>query len=126
MRLRLTLATVFLAFLSGQSLASVEPLNWAGCGITKKAFMAELAEAFEAREGIKISIEGGGAARGIRDTARGKVTMGGSCRMSLPHTDHSELFVDLHPVAWDALAVIMHKSNREHRRFCRENGRKCL
>jgi len=84
---------------------------WAGCGITKKAFMSELAQAFEAKEGIKITIEGGGAARGIRDTARGKVTMGGSCRMTLPHTDHSELFVELHPVAWDALSVIMHPTN---------------
>lgn len=84
---------------------------WAGCGITKKAFMAELAQAFEAKEGIKISIEGGGASRGLRDTARGKVTMGGSCRMALPHTDNAELFVELHPVAWDALSVIMHRDN---------------
>ncbi len=84
---------------------------WAGCGITKKAFMSDLAQAFEAKEGVKISIEGGGAARGIRDTARGNVTMGGSCRMTLPHTDRSELFVELHPVAWDALSVIMHPTN---------------
>lgn len=37
--------------------------------------------------------------------------MGGSCRMSLPETDRSELYASLHPVAWDALAIIVHKSN---------------
>lgn len=103
-------AALILAMLS-TSTAWAADIVWAGCGITKKAFMAELAEAFEAKSGTGISIEGGGAARGLRDTARGKVTMGGSCRMALPHTDNAELFVELHPVAWDALAVIMHRDN---------------
>ena len=75
-------------------------LHWAGCGITKKAFMAELA--------------GGGATKGIRETADLKVDMGGTCRMTLPETDSRELHVTLHPVAWDALTVIAHKSNPVH------------
>jgi phosphate transport system substrate-binding protein len=37
--------------------------------------------------------------------------MGGTCRMSLPEVDKSELHATLHPVAWDALAIIVHKSN---------------
>lgn len=86
-------------------------LTWAGCGITKKSFMAELAAAFEDKTGIKIALQGGGATRGIRETAKGKIHMGGSCRMALPETDPSELHVSLHPVAWDALAVILHKDN---------------
>jgi phosphate transport system substrate-binding protein len=88
-----------------------QTLTWAGCGITKKAFMAELAKAYEKKTGIKIHLAGGGATRGIRDTVKGKVDMGGSCRMTLPSTDRSELYAQLHPVAWDALAVIAHKSN---------------
>ena len=32
---------------------------WAGCGITKKAFMAELAQAYEAKTGIKVELQGG-------------------------------------------------------------------
>ncbi|WP_455210225.1 hypothetical protein, partial [Kaarinaea lacus] len=44
-------------------------IHWAGCGITKKAFMAELAAAYEAKTGIKVDLQGGGATRGIRDTA---------------------------------------------------------
>lgn len=88
-----------------------QTLTWAGCGITKKAFMAELAKAYQKKTGIKIRLEGGGATRGIRDTVAHRVDFGGSCRMTLPSTDRAELYAQLHPVAWDALAVIVHKSN---------------
>jgi phosphate transport system substrate-binding protein len=93
------------------SAATKTELHWAGCGITKKSFMAELAAAYEKKTGIHIDIQGGGATRGIRDTAKGLVDMGGSCRMALPDEDDSEMRVEMHPVAWDALAVIVHKSN---------------
>ena len=86
-------------------------IHWAGCGITKKAFMAELAKGYEKKTGIKVELEGGGATRGIRDTSSLKVDIGGSCRMTLPETDRTELYASLHPVAWDALAIIVHKSN---------------
>ena len=43
-------------------LAANKPtLEWAGCGITKKAFMEELAKAYEKKSGIKINLNGGGA-----------------------------------------------------------------
>ena len=95
------------------AVSEVQPnvIHWAGCGITKKAFMAELAAAYEAKTGVKIDLQGGGATRGIRDTAKLKIDMGGTCRMSLPEVDKSELHATLHPVAWDALAIIVHKSN---------------
>jgi len=86
-------------------------IRWAGCGITKKAFMKELAAGFEKKTGIKVVLEGGGATRGIRDTAKLKIDLGGSCRMSLPDVDKSELHANLTPVAWDALAIITHTSN---------------
>ena len=86
-------------------------LHWAGCGITKKAFMAELAAAYEKKTGIHIDLKGGGATAGIRETADGTVDMGGTCRMTLPETDSHELEVELNPVAWDALVVIAHKGN---------------
>ena len=97
--------------------ASVNPpkdnklIRWAGCGITKKAFMAELAQAYEAKTGMKVILQGGGATRGIRDTAGLKVDLGGSCRMALPGVERSELHASLHPVAWDALAIIINKQN---------------
>ena len=116
---RATLACLGLSF-ALPVVAATETITWAGCGITKKAFMAELAEglAATARLGIsldegaiKVVLEGGGATRGIRDTYKEIVHMGGSCRMALPESDQSELHVELHPVAWDALVVIAHKDN---------------
>ncbi len=86
-------------------------LLWAGCGITKKAFMKELATAYTKKTGIKIILEGGGATRGIRDTIAGKVDIGGTCRMTLPSSQKSELYATLYPVAWDALAIIAYPSN---------------
>ena len=86
-------------------------INWAGCGITKKAFMSELAAAYESKTGTHINLQGGGATRGIRDTGGMKIDMGGSCRMALPESNSSELHAVLHPVAWDALAIIVNNSN---------------
>lgn len=87
-------------------------IHWAGCGITKKAFMAELAAAYEKKTGIKVDLQGGGATRGIRDTAKLKIDMGGTCRMTLPDENKIELHATLHPVAWDALAIIVNKANK--------------
>lgn len=95
------------------SSAMSEPdiIHWAGCGITKKAFMAELAAAYETKTQVKVVLEGGGATTGIRKAAGLKIDMGGTCRIPLPDTDSVELHASLHPVAWDALAIIAHKSN---------------
>ena len=89
---------------------NAEPLHWAGCGITKKAFMAELAKAFETKTGTKIELEGGGAAKGIRGAGDKSVHLGGTCRPRLPGL-RSEAITRLNPVAWDALVVITHPDN---------------
>jgi len=107
----LALFTVSQVSAAVDTLSNDKTITWAGCGITKKAFMKELAKAYEAKTGIKIILQGGGATKGIRETAAGTVDMGGSCRMTLPEADHSELYVGLHPVAWDALAIIANKNN---------------
>ena len=86
-------------------------IRWAGCGITKKAFMAELAAAYEEKTNVKVVLEGGGATRGIRESVALKIDMGGTCRMPLPEFNNSELYSTVHPVAWDALAVIVHPDN---------------
>ncbi|MFN2122309.1 MAG: phosphate ABC transporter substrate-binding protein [Candidatus Promineifilaceae bacterium] len=85
-------------------------INWAGCGITKKAFMNELAAAYEKKTGIKVKISGGGATKGIRKAATGEIDIGGACRASL---EYSKLERNAHqiPVAWDALVVIVNKNN---------------
>ncbi len=84
--------------------------RWVGCGITKKAFMKELAAAYERKTGVRIEIEGGGATRGIREVVAGKADIGGSCR-GLITGNPKEMGADLRPVAWDALVVIVHPDN---------------
>ena len=86
-------------------------IRWAGCGITKKAFMAELAAAYQEKTNVKVIMEGGGATRGIRESVALTIDIGGTCRMPLPEFNHSELYSTVHPVAWDALAVIVHPDN---------------
>ncbi len=73
--------------------------------------MTALAKEFEITHGVKIDLQGGGATRGIRGTAQRKTMMGGSCRMRLPEYDSSESYVKSHPIAWDALAVIVNPKN---------------
>lgn len=91
--------------------AKQDEIYWAGCGVTKKSFMNELATAYGSKTGVKVNLSGGGATRGIRDTVAKRLDIGGTCRMTLPNVEKSEMFATLHPVAWDALAVITHKSN---------------
>ena len=97
------------ALLCGTSWAG--DLTWVGCGVSKKAFMGALAAAYEKRKtGVKIKLEGGGAARGIVDVGAGKADLGGTCRHLLARDE--ERGVKLVPVAWDALVVIAHPSNK--------------
>lgn len=85
-------------------------LTWVGCGISKKAYVTSLAKSFEEKTGIHINIQGGGATKGIRDVVNQSADLGGSCRYILPD-DPREAGIGLEPVAWDALAIIVHKEN---------------
>lgn len=105
---------VFLLGLYG-TLAFAEDLTWTGCGITKKAFMAEMVKAYEAKTGKVVKLSGGGATKGIRAASAATSDMGGTCRHWLkgvsgdvhPEEQNAELI----QVAWDALVVIAHPSN---------------
>jgi len=85
-------------------------LIWAGCGITKKAFMSELAKAYEKKTGIKVNLNGGGATKGIRNAAKGAIDIGGACRAIIEGHEEERSAYQV-PVAWDALVVIVHKNN---------------
>lgn len=91
-------------------------LSWAGCGISKAAFMGEMATAYEKKTGVKIDLIGGGATKGIRQVSSKETTIGGTCRHVIEKdnsmmTHPDERRVQLTPVAWDALVVITHKDN---------------
>lgn len=91
-------------------------LTWAGCGISKNAFMSEMVTAYEKKTGVKIKLLGGGATKGIRQVSDKEVSIGGTCRHVLIDDetlldDKKERRVQLTPVAWDALVAIVHKDN---------------
>lgn len=110
MKKAILVALSLLSTVAVTSVHAAEPLVWAGCGITKKSFMAELAAAYTKKYGTEIILEGGGAAKGIRRVSNKEVDLGGTCRPKLPgHPE--ELTTQLNPVAWDALSVIVHKDN---------------
>ncbi len=96
--------------LSLQLQAKQVTLKWVGCGITKNAFMKELAAGYEKKTGIKIDIYGGGATRGIRDVVSSQADIGGSCRYKIEGAK-DEYSATFRPVAWDALVVIVHPDN---------------
>lgn len=85
-------------------------LGWVGCGISKKAYMQEIAALYEKKTGIHIDIAGGGATKGIREISANQVDIGGSCRFKLPH-NAAETDAIMVPVAWDALVIITHPDN---------------
>lgn len=97
------------------SAAPAEEVTWTGCGITKKAFMQEIAKSYEAKTGVKIKLSGGGATKGIRAASAGSSDLGGTCRSWLidaSGSKHSEeKNADLVQVAWDAVVVIIHPDN---------------
>lgn len=103
--------------ISPEVLSAEKKLTWAGCGISKNAFMQEMAAAYEKKTGVKIDLQGGGATRGIRDVSNKTVDIGGTCRHTLQDKNTltgihiEERQVQLTPVAWDALVVIVHKDN---------------
>jgi phosphate transport system substrate-binding protein len=109
--------TVAVAVFFGVAAAAPEKkLTWAGCGISKNAFMAEMAAAYEKKTGVKIDFKGGGATKGIREVSKHSVDIGGTCRHTMEDPasllDHpEERRVQLTPVAWDALVAIVHKDN---------------
>jgi phosphate transport system substrate-binding protein len=95
---------------------STKTIKWAGCGISKNAFMNEMAAAYEKKTGIKVELLGGGATKGIRQVSNKDVQIGGTCRHVIEKdksmmTHEEERRVELRPVAWDALVLMVHKDN---------------
>ena len=90
-------------------------MKWAGCGISKKAYITALAKAFEQKSASKVAISGGGATKGIRATVQGSTDVGGTCRLYLKSAagdvHAKEQGVDFVHVAWDALVPIANSEN---------------
>ncbi len=89
----------------------VEPLIFKGCSIIRRAFMSEVAAAYEKAGGKKINVMGGGATLGVRSVAAGDADIGGACRPCLPDMFNEEKGVYMTQIAWGALVFITHPSN---------------
>lgn len=111
MKRRFLLTVAALATLAAMTFAGAEAaeLRWTGCGITKKAFMKELANSYEKKTGTNVVVVGGGATKGIRAVASGDFDMGGTCRHKIGSS--LEKSAVLHHVAWDALVVVVNREN---------------
>ncbi len=112
---RTTISIFFIFFIVlsiKSSVCAKDYLTWTGCGITKKAFMAEVSKAYEQATGIKIKLSGGGATKGIRFVNSKLSDLGGHCRPALVNRfKDEEGMVFMVVVAWDALVPIVHKDN---------------
>ncbi|CAB1057703.1 Phosphate ABC transporter, periplasmic phosphate-binding protein PstS (TC 3.A.1.7.1) [Olavius sp. associated proteobacterium Delta 1] len=105
---------VSIGILAFPAFAEVEQkvdLRWRGCGITKKAFMAEAAQAYKKKTGKVISLKGGGATLGIRTAAAGDADIGGACRPAKPELSDMEKGVRMTHVGWDAVVAMVHPDN---------------
>ncbi len=58
----------------------VKKFTWAGCGISKNAFMPEMATSYQQKTGVVIDFKGGGATKGIRQVSSREVDIGATCR----------------------------------------------
>ena len=135
---KIVLLAALAALLTGPFGASIAAegrvINWAGCGISKKAFMQDMADAYEKKTGVKIVLEGGGATKGLRQVADQTTTLGGTCRLPLVnrgtdgtvHIEGSEQNLRIIPVGWDALVVITHKDNPDVGSVTKDQLRKVL
>lgn len=89
--------------------APIKKIIWTGCGITKKAFMAEIAAAYRKKYGVEVILNGGGATKGIRATKAGESHIGGTCRIPMHSPEEESMLLKMILVAWDALVVVVNK-----------------
>lgn len=104
----LTILSCLLASLN--SIADPVELNIVSCHVSKSAYVTELANVYQNITGITINIHAGNSSSAIRDVQIGTADIGGISRY-LVASELLEAGVELLPVAWDALAIIVHKDN---------------
>ena len=85
-------------------------LSWVGCEVSKAAYVDDLANAYQQKTGTQITLKLSDSTNGIRDVHKGAADLGSSTRYLLPD-DTREAGVEIVPVAWDALTIIVHKDN---------------
>ena len=96
--------------ISFNNIADPVELNLASCSVSKAAYVNDLANAYQQKTGIHINVHAGNSTTAIRDVHNGVADIGGTSRYLIPN-ELLESHVELLPVAWDALTIIVHKDN---------------
>jgi phosphate transport system substrate-binding protein len=104
------IAGLLLLAFGAPALAADGPLRWAGCEAARAAFMNDLATAWTTESGQQIDLARGGGLGGIREVAADRADLGGACTVSGSDSPES-LGVEVHPVVWEALAVVVNPQN---------------
>jgi phosphate transport system substrate-binding protein len=76
---------------------------------TMAPLITDMAELFEKQAGVRVDVQSGGSGRGINDTLTGLAQIGMSSRALT--SDEVESGLVAHTIAWDGIAVIVHKDN---------------
>ena len=97
-------------FVSYNSIAEPVEINLVSCHVSKTAYVTDLANAYQQKTGIHINVHAGNSSSAIRDVQNGVADIGGTSRYLIPN-ELPESSVELLPVAWDALTIIIHQDN---------------
>src|SRR4030067_86152 len=90
---------MLLSLSSANAAAESKKITWAGCGISKNAFMAEMVAAYKKKTGVEIELKGGGATKGIREVASHETTIGGTCRHLIDNPGNPTTVAEERPAA---------------------------
>jgi len=91
-------------------MADTVELKLVSCHISKDAYITDMINAYQEKNGIHIDVHAGNSTSAIRDVQMGVADIGGTSRYLIPN-EKRETGVKLLPVAVDALAFIVHKDN---------------
>ena len=96
--------------ISFNTMADPVELNLVSCYTSKTAYISELATAYQRTSGKHINVHAGNSSSAFRDVHNGVADIAGTSRYLIPN-ELGETGVELLPVAWDALTIIVHKDN---------------
>ena len=104
------LSIFLLLFISFNCTAEPDELNLASCHASKAAYVNELVNDYQKVTGIQINVHAANSTSAIRDVHNGVVDIGATSRYLIPN-ELRDSGVELLPVAWDALTIIVHQDN---------------
>ncbi len=100
-------ALLALSVAAGAQAAALKGVGWE---VSTAAEIGGLPGAYQRKTGNRIHLNPTDTTKGIREVQDGSADLGSSTQYLLPDEPH-EAGLELVPVAWDALTIIVHKDN---------------